>query len=286
MVKKAIGVLFIFFLVGAGYYIVYNQVATKETNAPNSDVEEIEKEIVKDKEEVNEDKEVVTPASKEETIDLLGNWTRNILNHTGHLTIIDATEEEFNFMLEVYAGGNVGSIEGKAAISNDHATFTHSESSCELTFLLTEDVITIVQTDECMYWGGAGTFFNGEYEKGEVNIDTNLVKQGILTEKEDELFRSVVGDDYDLYLYNISTYMDGEDADGLGTRVVKGFVRGIAPFNGGIIMINDKYVYAAVTDSESSAIKYHTNDPNYKKKLPVTVEEWAEEMSYTDIKFQ
>ncbi|MDQ0483919.1 hypothetical protein [Guptibacillus hwajinpoensis] len=225
-------------------------------------------------------------ADETSTIKLNGEWTRNLLNYTGSLIITNATENDFTFTLGVVAGGNVGSIEGKADRSLETATWLDAESGCELSFELTENKITIEQNNACEYWGGAGTFFNGEYDKGGVSIQTVLVKQGVLIESEDALFRSIVGDDYDLYLENISSYFDLEDRDNLGTRVVAGFIRGIAPSNGGIIMVNEKHVYAAVTDSENNVILYHTNDPTYQDKLPYTITEWREGIMFEEVVFE
>lgn len=219
-------------------------------------------------------------------IELNGEWTRNLLNYTGRLIITNATEKEFTFTLGVVAGGNVGSIEGKADRSFETAAWLDAESGCELSFELTENKITIEQNNACEYWGGAGTFFDGDYDKGDVSIETDLVKQGVLNESEDTLFRNVVGDDYDLYLENISSYFDLEDRDELGTHVVAGFIRGIAPSNGGIIMVNEKLIYAAVTDSENSVIRYHTNDPTYQDKLPYTITEWREGILFEEVVFE
>ena len=231
-------------------------------------------------EEVNEKESV------DETSTINGEWTRNLLNYTGSLIITNATENDFSFTLDVVAGGNVGSIEGKADRSLETATWLDAESGCELSFELTENKITIEQNNACENWGGAGTFFYGEYDKGGVSIETDLVKQGVLNESEDALFRRVVGDDYNLYLENISSYFDLEDRDKLGTRGVAGFIRGVAPSNGGIIMVNEKHVYAAVTDSENSVILYHTNDPTFQDKLPYTITEWREGIMYEEVVFE
>ncbi|WP_270181126.1 hypothetical protein [Alkalihalobacillus sp. CinArs1] len=271
--KKTLVVLLIVLLVGVGGFAV-DQFLDDESVPEVSEVEENER--------VEEEaEETLEPAVEVKPGDLTGKWTRNILHYTGHLNILDVTEERFRFTLNVIAGANVGGMEGEAVISGDSATFKTSEINCELTFHFSEDLITIEQSDECMIWGGVGTFFNGEYERGDVKIETDLIEQGVLSESEDHLFKDVVGNDYELYLNNFNVYMEVEDHDGLETKVIKGFVRGIAASNGGIIMINEQYVYAAVTDSD--VIRYHSNDPEYKGKLPVTISEWVDEMVMDEV---
>ncbi len=260
-------------LVGVGGFAV-DQFLYGESVPVVSEVEENER-VEKEAEETLE------PAAEEKPSDLTGKWTRNILHYTGHLKIIEVTEERFRFSLNVIAGANVGDMEGEATISGDSATFKPSESDCELTFHFSEDIITIEQNDDCMSWGGVGTFFNGEYERGDVKIETDLIEQGVLSETEDHLFREVVGNDYELYLSNFNIYSEVEDNDGLDTKVLTGFVRGIAASNGGIIMINEHYVYAAVTDDHVT--RYHSNDPEYKKKLPLTISEWVDGMVLDEV---
>ena len=111
------------------------------------------------------------------------------------------------------------------------------ESACQLTFRLDQKQIAVEETVECSYKHGMGAVFNGNYEKGGVSIDTNLVSQGVLTKSEDDLFRIVVGDDYNLYLANMTTYLEEENLGDFQARVVSGFIRGVAPYSGGIIMM-------------------------------------------------
>lgn len=219
-------------------------------------------------------------------LELNGEWSRNLLNNTGSLIITNATKNSFVFTLDVLAGGNTGMLEGTANWEGETATWLDHESGCELTFQLYKNKITIEQNSACEFLGGTGTFFYGEYEKGAFAIETDLVEQGVLNESEDALFRNVVGEEYELYLQNMSSYSDGEDRDGLGTRVVSGFVRGLGTISEGIIMVNKGNIYAAVTDSQNSVIRYHTNDPTYQETLPDTIAHWKESLAYEEIVYQ
>ena len=212
-----------------------------------------------------------------------GKWTRNIFHNTGHLNITNSASDSFDFSLEAYNGTHVGAVEGTATLDGKKAVWEESEFGCRIDFSLSNDKIEIEQTDECQNWVGAGAAFYGTYEKGDVNINTNLVKQGILTSSEDSLFKSVVGEGYELFLNAIGSYSEGTDKDGLGTRVVEGFVRGIAAQMAGIIMINSEYVYAAVIDD--GTLRYYTNDPNYASLTPDTIQSWSEGLDFNSIDY-
>lgn len=279
--KWIMGVLVSLIVIGCGGFFFLQSDQSKE--AVTEQIEGVE-ESREDKNLVDE--QAMVQESDHAEIEWIGEWARNLLNYTGQLEITNVTQSSFYFTLGVNAGANVGMIEGETDRDGEQAVWTDLESGCELSFQLSENQIEIEQNDACQYWGGAGTFFDGEYEKGEVAIETDLVEQGVLGETEDALIRTVVGKHYDLYLQNISSYSDQQDQDGLETRVVSGFIRGIAPSNGGIIMVNQKYVYAAVTDSENSVILYHTNDPKDHQKLPKTIEDWKDGMLFDEVVFE
>ena len=301
IVKWIMGILLSLIVIGCGgFYFFQNDTNDQTAPAVTDGVEAEEGNAeVKEKEEESKQTDETEEAAEEQNndeksdqgstkaeVNWEGEWSRNLLNATGHLEITEVTESTFHFMVDVVAGANTGTMEGEADRNGKTATWSDAGSGCELNFTLLESQIKIEQNDACQYWGGAGTFFDGDYDKGKVAIETDLVEQGVLEESEDALFRNVVGDQYDLYLNNISSYSDGEDRDGLGTRVVVGFIRGIAPTNGGIIMVNEEHVYAAVTDSENGVILYHTNDPAYKQKLPDTIAEWKDGMMFEEVVFE
>lgn len=52
-------------------------------------------------------------------------------------------------------------------LNGEAAEFHYPESTSGRTFHLTQDVITIEQTDYCKHWGAEGTTFDGEeYGRG------------------------------------------------------------------------------------------------------------------------
>ncbi|WP_462410771.1 hypothetical protein [Neobacillus sp. Marseille-QA0830] len=292
MKTKLFMALILLGLVGGGAYFGYERFYQEDKPVPASakpmqtDDSPKEQEMDKEKQEKNE--EQITDEKNNiqlENTDLIldGDWTRNTLHYEGFLKIKNATKETFDFTLVTFAGGNIGNLEGQAAIQGTKAVFTESEFGCQLDFDISKSQIHISQNDACQYWAGAGAVFEGDYDRGGKNIQTDLIKQGILQNKqEDDIFRSAVGKDYPLFLNTMGSYSEGQDLDGLNARVIEGFVRGVATELRGIIMINDRYAYAATVDSENGTINYYTNDPSRKKDIPKSFTAWIDEtIGYT-----
>lgn len=231
---------------------------------------------------------------EQERNELEGEWERYLHHHNGSLTISNATDTGFDFSFDVAAGANVNTMEGRAQLSGNTAYYDVEFVECRIIFELNDDVIKVTEAEdeECSLMGGNGTFFHGEYKKGADPTEVNLVQQGFLTEKEDELFREVVGEDYPSFEENMMLTTTEEDIDGLQTTVTSGFIRGVATMNA-IMMINDLYVYAALPSEEHYGINFYTNDPRYKEQVPMTIRKWmkdyffqSEEVTYSYVTAQ
>lgn len=231
---------------------------------------------------------------EQERNELEGEWERYLHHHNGSLTISNATNMGFDFNLHVAAGANINTLEGRAQLSGNTAYYDAEFVECRIIFELNDDVIKVTETEDegCSMMGMNGTFFHGEYKKGANPTEVNLVQQGFLTEKEDELFKEVVGEDYPSFVENMMLTTTEEDIDGLETTVTSGFIRGVGTMNA-IMMINDRYVYAALPSEEHFGINFYTNDPRYKEQVPMTIRKWmkdyffqSEEVTYTYIATQ
>ncbi|MGM0897057.1 MAG: hypothetical protein ACQEV0_04105 [Bacillota bacterium] len=217
-----------------------------------------------------------------ERIEIEGEWERYLHHHNGSLTISNATDTGFDFNFDVAAGGNVNTLEGIAQLSGNTAYYDLEFVECRIIFEFNDDVIKVTESEDegCGIMGMNGTFFHGEYGKGPNVIEVNLVQQGLLTEKEDKLFREIVGEDYPSFVENMMITHTKEDIDGLQTTVTSGFIRGVATMNA-VMMINDRYVYAALPSEEHYGINFYTNDPRYKEQVPMTIRKWTEDFLFT-----
>ncbi|MEZ0482166.1 hypothetical protein [Planococcus sp. SSTMD024] len=219
---------------------------------------------------------------EQERNELEGEWERYLHQHNGSLTISNGTDTGFDFNLHVAAGANTNTLEGRAQLSGNTAYYDVEFVECRIIFELNDDMIEVTETEdkdedeECSMMGGNGTFFHGEYKKGTDPTEVNFVQQGFLTEKEDKLFREVVGEDYPSFVENMMITHIEADIDGLQTTVTSGFIRGVAAMNA-VMMISDRYVYAALPSEEHYGIKFYTNDPRYEDQVPMTIRKWMED---------
>lgn len=83
----------------------------------------------------------------------------------------------------------------------------------------------------------------------------------------------MVGRDYQWFVDSMGMVTQEEDLDGFGAKVYQGTVRGLSTIVEAIIMFNGAgKMWAAVIDGE--VVKYYTTDPDFKNKLPRTIEKW------------
>ena len=143
--------------------------------------------------------------------------------------------------------------------------------------------IEIKETNECSAYGGNGVYLGGEYTKGKPVInENNFVQLEVFPNLAiDKKFKLLVGKEYENFLNDFQLINEDKDLDGLNSKVFSGCVRGICPWNTGIIMFDDKdNIWAAVTNLDTdklTKIFYFTNDPAWTAKLPKTIENWVED---------
>lgn len=232
------------------------------------------------------DEAMIEEPSNENESWLVGEWKRYLHHHDGFLTIKKMYSDGFDFELQVIGGANTNGVEGRASQKGNTAFFEIADSKCRLDFELNKDLIGIKESEDCNIMGTNRTFFHGNYQQGPNLIEVDLAKLGFLTEAENKLFKTVVGDAYPMFLQNFMLAFEEKDLDNLQVRVISGLVRGVATYMAAIIMINDDYVYAAKPSDGSSKIDYYTNDPAYKKEAPLTIQQWisnrnlSEEINY------
>ena len=136
--------------------------------------------------------------------------------------------------------------------------------------------LTVEATGGCQWYAGAGVYFDGTYRKGKKVPAPTLKSRSIFqTEEEEQAFRQLVGRDYELFVDSMAMIFEEDDLDGLGAKVVRGTVRGLlATVEAIIIYRNADNLWAAVLDDD--VVKYHTTVPEFRNRLPRTIEKWRE----------
>jgi hypothetical protein len=207
------------------------------------------------------------------------------------LTVKKASAGKFQFDIEASNGANTGAISGFAVIKSAKAYFDDREQTgeatdkqgCRLIFTHKGAFIDVEQTNECQHYAGNAVYFSGEYYKDSRKIEKdNLVTLEVFPDAAlDGKFKSLVGKDYEKFLESFHIISEETDLDAFGAKVFAACVRGICPFNAGIIMYDKTgNLWAAVIypgDSERMFIDYYSNARKWTDKMPKTIEAWANE---------
>lgn len=141
-----------------------------------------------------------------------------------------------------------------------------------------DSIITIGQKKGTCFAGMAVTY-DGAYKNEnlpEEEASANLISAGVFTtEKEDTAFKSLVGENYSLFVNSTQLISESEDLDNFNASVHSSGVRGLFTAMENIIMIDSLYnIWAAVIDD--GKVYYFTNNDDYKEKLPKTIDNWRQ----------
>lgn len=207
------------------------------------------------------------------------NWEK------GTLDIGAVTKTDFGFYVFIQNGAYMGEAEGVAVIKGSTAEFNDAEHKCRLSFQRQGRDLELDEDGEgCSYYRGAGAYFGGVYTRDPVvpTLDlskknrTALTEAGVFEDAERErAFAALVGPSYGLFVDSFQTIEEREDLDGAGAKVYAGGVRGLYTIMEGIIMVGPNgRLWAAVIVGQE--VRYFTNVPSSKKKLPKTIEQWRQ----------
>ncbi len=227
--------------------------------------------------------------SKSKNIVWAGEWNFSDRFQPGKLIIKPLSNNKFKFTLSALNGANQGEISGVAKFKGNKAFFDDRESTekdapkegCLLTFTNLGSSIAVKQNQKCSYYAGNAVYFEGDYAKGKAKkLNDSFVKREVFPNATIEAkFKLLTGKDYENFLAAFQLINDETDADGLGAKVLSGCVRGICPWNAGIIMFDTKgNIWAAVmsnSDKDIESANYYTNVPAWTDKLPKTIENWV-----------
>jgi len=207
-------------------------------------------------------------------------WTgeRTRIGSTVHtvaaVSICALSSRDFAFEIHAQSGAHTGYVAGRATLIGHNQAVFVGENGCVISFALQGDILEITTSQGCMWYGGAGVYFEGKYRSDVGIVEASLSDKGIFeTQSQEEAFRELTGSAYPLFLENAHLVFVGEDLDGFGATVYELGIRGLLGFMGAIIMVGqDGEVWAAVTDGD--IIKYFTTGAP-APKLSQTIKTWA-----------
>jgi hypothetical protein len=220
-----------------------------------------------------------------------GTWTFSSRFYPRDLKIKPLSAKKFRFTLSALNGANEGEISGTAEIRGNKAFFDDRKQSkkvsdpygCQVLFVQKVKSIDIKTSAKCSSYAGNAVSFEGEVTKGKKPyVERNFVDRKVFPNLGiDRKFKLLVGKEYVNFLDDFHQIYPEDDLDGLHAQVFSACVRGICPFNAGIIMFDDKSnIWAAIMnlDNEKQThVFYFTNNSGWTDKLPKTIEKWVDD---------
>ena len=222
----------------------------------------------------------------------LGTWENNKWQNESSLEIISIKSDSIEFTLLANNGGHVGEIMGMAIVKDNIAIFSDYDQpdTCLIQFTLLSDSVILIDRKHGMCSAGMGVGYSGYYKNvkyiSKVELNEDLFSLGILkTEKENTIFKALVGDSYSQFVNSTQLTSELVDLDSLNVIVKSSGVRGLFTFMEYIIMSNSlNEFWAAVIDNNK--VYYFTNRKEFKNRLPKTINQWRQRFKEYPIVYQ
>lgn len=213
-------------------------------------------------------------------------WTLNSGNPTqgGTLTFTGAAPR-LHFAISAYDGAHTGENEGDITVHGETADYRDAQG-CKLTFVRRNESIDVTEASGPETCGeGMGVSFGGKYvtfAAMNAKPSADLVSLHVLSDREaNDAAHALLGRDYDALVSTINLRSDAADLDHLGAKVQQFFVRGLANTNASIVMSRggEFWIGLLVFDGNDKVrMRYYTNVPAWKKKVPNTILEWRNQI--------
>lgn len=216
-------------------------------------------------------------------------WVLDTDNYSSDAELaFSGTPPQLHFSIEANSGAHSGGIDGNIRLAGDHATY-HNSDGCQLDFRRNGVHITVTQKgDDATCGAGAGVYFSGTYIPADTRAaqpQPDLLSLKVVADKaQDQAAHRLLGKDYDELVSDVNLSFDDEDKDGLGASVGTYYVRGIANSNAAIVMHKDQQLWIGllVFDANNqSRMRYYTNVPPWKKRVPKTLQAWHDSIDKT-----
>lgn len=191
------------------------------------------------------------------------------------------------FSLDAHNGGNMGDASGTIKVQGRSGVY--QKSGCRLDFTLKEKTIHIKQKGDCET--GMGVTFDGDYVPKSTYHPkpATLYSMEILTAPQDVAAKKMLGQDYQQVIDNTGSCGDNDVSDDVpDAKTMACFVRGVAVTNQFILMHKDNALWLAATmfEGDDVVVRYYTNQPEWKNRLPNVIKSWYEQGSAANFPLQ
>ncbi len=213
------------------------------------------------------------------------------------LRIGSTTEKQFTFVIDSWSGSHDGGYEGIAKITSsstatyiDEDLFDERISGCTITFELDPEagrISTVVGGNDKNNWcnqnGGVGVYTGGAtYLKGSQKKDFPLLN---FFDTDDKTtfpeFKKIIGSYEKAFEDKIQlVYVDDATSTGFSIRKYTAMIRGLGLSKMLVVVAKNNQIWAIVDDDsdypKTSIVRYFTNVPEYKNKLPLFIKDWID----------
>ncbi len=218
-----------------------------------------------------------------------GNWEagkdRNWFDQDLFITRVD--EKGFDFELICIHGMHTGDINGYARFTSPNeaifAKIEDEEETCRLYFYKINETMQITE-DNCSSYHGMRAYFDGNYA---LKRDVFVYYDETADDKVLSNIYVLIGKKYwEKFQQCFSDTPELDDLDKFNANVITGGVAGLYTIQESILMIDKaQNIWGAFINDENDKVYYFASLPEWKKKLPLTVEEWRKNFEDKEVIF-
>jgi hypothetical protein len=218
-----------------------------------------------------------------------GYWNQNVAaGYGGVLFIREVGSKHFFFHLNVYSGSHTGRVSGVAEFAGRYMAQAwiknhNNAEPCRIEFRRKPEepkVIEVVEIANCLEWHGAGTHFNGRFERQR----ESLFDLGFLNELDLQRLYEITGQYFRPMMDQFGRTGRTDVLDNFSAEAFSGSIGGLALYTAAIVMKGEQgQLWAAYIDKE--VVRYFTTEPAYKRKLPLTIEDWRKGFKEKEVVF-
>jgi hypothetical protein len=207
---------------------------------------------------------------------IIGKWYRNSLYFESELTI----NNEMIFTIEAQSSANSGRVTGQLTKIKDRYYFSYIndqyDSGASCVIIITEDIGKI----ELIVYGdqinaGNGVYYDGIYEKNQWTKDERI---GIALDRiignhfDKNTVKQLLKDDLE---YFTECFAGGVLNNDNNKIIIEGWLKGVAPWQNGIIKIENNNIYILITDCRGDDLlfRYYSTD-KIQKDIPKEFITW------------
>jgi hypothetical protein len=210
--------------------------------------------------------------------DISGEWFRNSYLFEAELKI----NNDMTFSIDARRFANTGYMEGvitKIAEGHFVSNIIEVDARTTITFIIREkyrgNKIEVFTEGDWRYYGGHGVYFEGIYERRQTPIEEHISESlEFMFENifDVNIVKQILKNDSEYFLQCFGARVNMPIESGV---IIQGWLPGVAPWQNGIIKIENNNIYILLTDCRRDRIvfSYYTNDI-FSEDIPSEFRSW------------